>query len=63
MDPLLDEAIPENHLRARLDKLDRGVVEARRRGIEALRPLPRVLQVESQQTECKCWPSLCGVSR
>jgi hypothetical protein len=40
VDHPLDEAMLENQLRARLDKLDRSVVVSRCRGLVALRPLP-----------------------
>jgi hypothetical protein len=39
VDVPLNEAIPENHLRARLDEVDRSVAVERHRGLEALRPL------------------------
>jgi hypothetical protein len=39
MDRPLNEAIRENHLRAGLDKLDRSVLVARRRGLGAIRSL------------------------
>jgi hypothetical protein len=35
----LKEDIPRNHLRARLDKVDRSVAVERRRGLEALHRL------------------------
>jgi hypothetical protein len=40
VDRQFDEAIPENQLPARLDKLDRSVVVVGYRKLETLRPLP-----------------------
>jgi hypothetical protein len=39
VDGPLNDAIPENHFRSRLDKVDRSAAVEWHRGLEALRPL------------------------
>jgi hypothetical protein len=50
-DRSVNETSPETDLRDRLDKIDRRVVVARRRGIEALHPLPVALQMEGHHNK------------